>query len=236
MVIENLASKEYNSAMNERVGQHEQVPQIPLFDEIPQELKSKAALIKEIFDGTINDQGISMVLNPTNGDAILARLINLQTGKTVTYEPLARGRWTNYMGDLKEESPEYQKLERVYEDVRRQYEDWKTDPYRQNFPMREWTTTKVKMQSLSKVKPISPEEWYKKVINPFDEVPLSEQEVVKRGANYRRPSRQKTSRVQRIPVIIPSKDGPRLNDAKPTPIGLRRSVDKEVKRLSRSKS
>lgn len=172
-------------------------PKIPLFDEIPVALKSKEVLIKEIFDGTIGTQGISMVLDPSTGKVRLARLIDLQTGKTVTYEPLARGKWTNPAGDLKEESPAYQKLERVYEDLRQKYEDWKYDPNRQNFPMREWTTTNIKKQALSKVNLISPEEWYRKVINPFDEVPLSEQESKKRGANYRRPPRQITSRVKR---------------------------------------
>lgn len=210
--------------------------QIPLFDEIPQELTQKEELIKQTFDGSIGTQGITMVLNPATGDAVMARLIDLLTGKVVSYEPLVRGRWTNPIGDLKEESPIYQKLERVYEDVRQKYKDWKFSP-RRSFPIREWTTLKViKAQKLPSDF-TQPENWYRKEINPNEE-DIVDQKIAEKTI-YRKPTRQKTSRVVQSRInhdITPSRDEPRRNDAKPAPASLRRATDRAVKKgLARRK-
>ena len=209
--------------MKEREGKQ---AQIPLFDEIPQELKSREGLIKQTFDGTLGTRGITMALNPSTGAVIRARLVDLETGKVTSYEPLARGKWTNYVVDLEEGSPAYEKLDRVYHDVSQKYELWKFS-IRATTPLREWTTVKAKkLEEPFNAQIISPEEWYKKVINPeegkgmYDEVEEEKE---------RRPRRKRQSS-----AIIYSKDEPKLADARLATSGFRRNADRDTKRARKA--
>lgn len=215
--------------------------QIPLFDEIPEGLKQREQAIKQTFDGTLGTFGITMVLNPLTGAVIRARLLDLKTGRIKSYEPLTRGKWCSPTHDIKESSPAYKKLDRVYEDVKDKLMLWKIANPRYG-PIREWTTIRAKKIEGAKI--VSPEEWFEEVsvnlVNNSDKILEEEredfeEEKPRERTIYRRPTRQRTGLVKRSNIknsdIISSKEGPKLADAKSAPAILRRNLNRDIKRV-----
>lgn len=215
--------------------------QIPLFDEIPEGLKQREQAIRQTFDGTLGTFGITMVLNPLTGAVIRARLLDLKTGRIKSYEPLTRGKWCSPTHDIKEGSPAYKKLDRVYEDVRGKLMLWRIANPRYG-PIREWTTIKAKKTEGAKI--VSPEEWFEKVsvnlVNNSDKILEEEREDYKEEkprerTTHRRLLRQRTEPVKRSNIrnsdIVFSKEEPKIGDPRPAPAILRKNSDRDTKRV-----
>ena len=109
-----------------------------MFDPIPKKLIPDEEWIRSTFDGSIGNDGITIILNPITGAPIRTIFVDLfgQAGK-IAYEPLQRAKWASPNRDIQPGTPEYDKLNAIAEAVREKWLAWRAVNPRHG-PMREF--------------------------------------------------------------------------------------------------
>ena len=118
---------------------------LPLFDKFSGSLSSREAEIRANYDGTMGNIGIRMVLITLTGDPLRAETVDLLTGKTQSYQPLARGHWcsTSPTRDIEKGTRDYEKMETVLSVVKGRWREWRGQASAEEMRKREWQTERV---------------------------------------------------------------------------------------------